>query len=69
MQVRSLRARFSGDITVDGGIGTSNAAEVAAAGANCLVAGSSVFCGPKPSVQMVPDILEQIIAGLQQQEA
>eukprot|EP00887_Chlorella_sp_A99_P007355 scaffold2.g7355.t1 len=68
-QVRALRSRFVGDITVDGGIGAANAAEVAGAGANCLVAGSSVFCGPKPAADMVRDILGQAIAGLQQRGA
>ena len=32
-------------IEVDGGVSTTNAAELVAAGANWLVAGSSVFCG------------------------
>jgi ribulose-phosphate 3-epimerase len=35
------------DIEVDGGIGPENAAEVASAGANVLVAGSAVFKGGK----------------------
>ena len=35
------------DIEVDGGIGPDNAAEVASAGANVLVAGSAVFKGGK----------------------
>ena len=33
------------DLEVDGGIKTSNAAAVAAAGANVLVAGSAIFGG------------------------
>ncbi|MCI8455461.1 MAG: ribulose-phosphate 3-epimerase [Lachnospiraceae bacterium] len=33
------------DIEVDGGISAANAAEVLAAGANVLVAGSAIFCG------------------------
>jgi ribulose-phosphate 3-epimerase len=37
------------DIEVDGGIGANNAAVVAAAGANVLVAGSAVFKGGKPA--------------------
>ena len=35
------------DLEVDGGISARNAAEVAAAGANVLVAGSAVFNGPR----------------------
>jgi ribulose-phosphate 3-epimerase len=47
-KVRSLRAMAGGrpiDIEVDGGVTPQHAAEVAAAGANVLVAGSAVFKG------------------------
>src|SRR5262245_39981645 len=47
-KIRSLRALVAGrpiDIEVDGGVTPHNAAEVAAAGANVLVAGSAVFKG------------------------
>ena len=36
------------DIEIDGGVGEKNAAEIAAAGATVLVAGSSVFNAPDP---------------------
>jgi ribulose-phosphate 3-epimerase len=47
-KIRALRALAGGrpiDIEVDGGVTPHNAAEVAAAGANVLVAGSAVFKG------------------------
>ena len=47
-KIARLKAMISGrpiDIEVDGGIGPENAAEVAAAGANAFVAGTSVFKG------------------------
>ena len=47
-KIRALRAMAGGrpiDIEVDGGVTPHNAAEVAAAGANVLVAGSAVFKG------------------------
>ncbi len=47
-KIRDLRAMAGGrsiDIEVDGGITAGNAARVAAAGANVLVAGSAVFKG------------------------
>jgi len=50
-KVRNLRAMAGGrpiDIEVDGGVTPQNAAEVAAAGANVLVAGSAVFKGGSP---------------------
>jgi ribulose-phosphate 3-epimerase len=37
------------DIEVDGGIGISNAAEIAAAGASVLVAGNAIFNDPNPA--------------------
>jgi ribulose-phosphate 3-epimerase len=54
-QVRSLLAQrgLTADLEVDGGIDTDTAREVVAAGANVLVAGSSVFRHPQgPSVGM-----------------
>ena len=35
-------------IEIDGGVNTANAAELFAAGADVLVAGSAVFCAPDP---------------------
>ncbi len=46
-QVRDMTAGMAIDIEVDGGITAQNAGDVAAAGANWLVAGSSVFKGGK----------------------
>ncbi|KAL9454348.1 hypothetical protein AB3S75_009855 [Citrus x aurantiifolia] len=49
-KVRTLRNRYpSLDIEVDGGLGPSTIAEAASAGANCIVAGSSVFGAPEPA--------------------
>jgi ribulose-phosphate 3-epimerase len=42
-KIRDLRKRFSGDIEVDGGINAETAAMALDAGANVLVAGTSVF--------------------------
>jgi ribulose-phosphate 3-epimerase len=50
-KIRNLRAMAAGrplDIEVDGGITPQNANDVAAAGANVLVAGSAVFKGGNP---------------------
>jgi ribulose-phosphate 3-epimerase len=47
-KIRALRALAGGrpiDIEVDGGVTPANAAEIAAAGANAMVAGSAVFRG------------------------
>ena len=47
-KVRDLRAMTAGrpiDIEVDGGVGADNSGQLAAAGANALVAGSAVFKG------------------------
>jgi ribulose-phosphate 3-epimerase len=44
-QVRAMTAGRDIDIEVDGGVTRDNAAEIAAAGANVLVAGSAVFKG------------------------
>jgi ribulose-phosphate 3-epimerase len=44
-EVRALAAGRDIDIEVDGGVTSANAAEIVAAGANVLVAGSAVFKG------------------------
>jgi ribulose-phosphate 3-epimerase len=44
------------DIEVDGGIGPTTIAGAAAAGANCLVAGSSLFRDPKGMAHAVADL-------------
>lgn len=44
------------DIEVDGGIGPSTIAGAAAAGANCLVAGSSLFRDPQGMAHAVADL-------------
>ncbi|XP_031383607.1 ribulose-phosphate 3-epimerase, cytoplasmic isoform-like isoform X2 [Punica granatum] len=49
-KVRTLRKKYpSLDIEVDGGLGPSTIDMAASAGANCIVAGSSVFGSPKPA--------------------
>ncbi|KAK8963048.1 Ribulose-phosphate 3-epimerase, cytoplasmic isoform [Platanthera guangdongensis] len=49
-KVRKLRRKFpSLDIEVDGGLGPSTIDMAAAAGANCIVAGSSVFGSADPA--------------------
>ena len=45
-KVRELRARFKGDIEVDGGINRDTSKEAVKAGANILVAGTAVFGAP-----------------------
>ena len=53
-KVAALRARFPAlDIQVDGGLGPSNVAAAAAAGANVIVAGTSVFGAPDPRAAVV----------------
>ncbi|CAH8255980.1 unnamed protein product [Arabidopsis lyrata] len=48
-KVRALRNKYPTlDIEVDGGLGPSTIDAAAAAGANCIVAGSSVFGAPEP---------------------
>ena len=47
-QVKALVAGRPIDIEVDGGVGADNAADLAAAGANVLVAGTSIFAGNDP---------------------
>ncbi|XP_022740740.1 ribulose-phosphate 3-epimerase, cytoplasmic isoform [Durio zibethinus] len=49
-KVRVLRKMYpSLDIEVDGGLGPSTIEMAASAGANCIVAGSSVFGAPEPA--------------------
>ncbi|GAB2281231.1 hypothetical protein Dimus_015837 [Dionaea muscipula] len=49
-KVRALRQKYpSLDIEVDGGLGPSTIAAAASAGANCIVAGSSIFGAPEPA--------------------
>ncbi|KEH22078.1 putative ribulose-phosphate 3-epimerase [Medicago truncatula] len=49
-KVRILRKKYpSLDIEVDGGLGPSTIDVAASAGANCIVAGSSVFGAPEPA--------------------
>jgi len=42
-KIRAVRARFKGEIEVDGGINTTTGPQCAAAGATVLVAGTAVF--------------------------
>ena len=46
VKIRQLRAVYSGDIAVDGGINDLTAPDVIKAGANILVAGSYIFGAP-----------------------
>ncbi|XP_021593603.1 ribulose-phosphate 3-epimerase, cytoplasmic isoform [Manihot esculenta] len=49
-KVKTLRKKYpSLDIEVDGGLGPSTIDMAASAGANCIVAGSSVFGAPEPA--------------------
>ena len=48
-QVRDLVAGRAIDIEVDGGVTADNAGKLAAAGANVLVAGTSIFAGNDPA--------------------
>lgn len=66
-KVEALRATFPWvNIEVDGGINLENAGVVAAAGANALVAGTTVFAGPRPPEEMVPSLVALIADGLKQ---
>ncbi|KAL4523089.1 hypothetical protein Ndes2437B_g00232 [Nannochloris sp. 'desiccata'] len=66
-KVEALRLHFPGiNIEVDGGINLENASMVAAAGANALVAGTTVFAGPSPPEVMVPELVKLISKGLQE---
>lgn len=49
-KVRALRKKYPRlDIEVDGGLGPSTIDMAASAGANCIVAGSSIFGAPEPA--------------------
>ena len=48
------------DIEVDGGVKTHNAAEIAAAGANILVAGSAIFNDKKSIAENIADFRETL---------
>ncbi|XP_077226870.1 ribulose-phosphate 3-epimerase, cytoplasmic isoform [Tasmannia lanceolata] len=64
-KVRALRKKYpSLDIEVDGGLGPSTIDVAASAGANCIVAGSSVFGAPEPG--QVISILRKSVEGAHQ---
>ncbi|KAL8538403.1 hypothetical protein ACS0TY_000414 [Phlomoides rotata] len=63
-KVSALRKRYpSLDIEVDGGLGPSTIDLAASAGANCIVAGSSVFGAPDPA--HVISLLRKSVEGAQ----
>ncbi|KAK1294890.1 Ribulose-phosphate 3-epimerase, cytoplasmic isoform [Acorus calamus] len=63
--VRTLRKKYpSLDIEVDGGLGPSTISMAASAGANCIVAGSSVFGAAEPAEAI--SILRKNVEGAQQ---
>jgi ribulose-phosphate 3-epimerase len=60
-KIRRLRQMLTeigatADIEVDGGIKPHNIAEIVAAGADVLVAGSAIFGGPKTISQNIADL-------------
>jgi ribulose-phosphate 3-epimerase len=55
-KIRELRARYDGNIEVDGGIGPETIAGAAAAGANWLVAGSALYRDPDGLEHAVKDL-------------
>ncbi|KAK1318256.1 Ribulose-phosphate 3-epimerase, cytoplasmic isoform [Acorus calamus] len=64
-KVRTLRKKYpSLDIEVDGGLGPSTIGMAASAGANCIVAGSSVFGAAEPAEAI--SILRKSVEGAQQ---
>ncbi|KAM4124638.1 hypothetical protein ACJW30_01G249200 [Castanea mollissima] len=64
-KVRVLRKKYpSLDIEVDGGLGPSTIDVAASAGANCIVAGSSVFGASEPG--QVISLLRKSVQGAQQ---
>lgn len=65
-KVKALRDRYGAkiNIEVDGGITADNALSVASAGANVLVAGTTVFAGPKPPEIIIPLLVDEIRQGL-----
>lgn len=53
-KVRALRAAFPAlDVQVDGGLGPANIAAAAGAGANAIVAGTSVFKAPEGAAHAI----------------
>ncbi|KAL9254776.1 Ribulose-phosphate 3-epimerase, cytoplasmic isoform-like protein [Drosera capensis] len=65
-KVRALRENYpSLDIEVDGGLGPSTIDVAALAGANCIVAGSSIFGTPEPAA--VISLLRKSVTGVQVQ--
>ncbi|CAN1187927.1 Ribulose-phosphate 3-epimerase, cytoplasmic isoform [Linum perenne] len=63
-KVRTLRQKYpSLDIEVDGGLGPSTIDAAASAGANCIVAGSSVFGAPEPA--KVISLMRNCVEGAQ----
>ncbi|XP_020106480.1 ribulose-phosphate 3-epimerase, cytoplasmic isoform isoform X1 [Ananas comosus] len=64
-KVRALRNKYPAlDIEVDGGLGPSTIDAAASAGANCIVAGSSIFGATEPAE--VINILRKSVEGAQQ---
>ena len=64
-KVSHLRAMLdaigsSADLEVDGGITAKNAAEIAAAGANVLVAGSAIFDGPRSIAENIGSLRQAL---------
>ena len=55
-KIAELRARYSGDIEVDGGIGPDTIAGASSAGANWLVAGSALYRDPDGLEHAVKDL-------------
>lgn len=65
-KVRALRDKYPLlDIQVDGGLGPSTIDEAAAAGANVIVAGTSVFTAADPAaaIRTLRDAVDRRIAG------
>jgi ribulose-phosphate 3-epimerase len=67
-KIRRLRQMLdaigsTADLEVDGGIKPHNAAEIFAAGANVLVAGSAVFNDKRPIAENVAAFYEAVLAG------
>jgi ribulose-phosphate 3-epimerase len=65
-KIRHLRQMITdsgatADIEVDGGIKPHNAAEIVAAGADVLVAGSAIFGGPKTISQNIADLRAALV--------
>ena len=56
------QAGAAAKIEVDGGIKPSNAAEIVAAGADILVAGSAIFGGPQAIIENIQGFRKAIAA-------